>query len=58
MMSCCVCGEFSGRRELCVECLYMVYPHQVVNEGAKRLAHTVMAVPDMPVRHTASLLER
>lgn len=58
MMSCCVCGEWSGRREICIECAYGLWPHQVVNEGAKQLARAVLPVPDFPLRHTASLLDR
>jgi hypothetical protein len=47
MMNCCVCREHSGRMEICYECALMVWPHRVVNHGAKQLARTLMPVPTL-----------
>lgn len=48
MMSCCICGEFSGRMEICQQCALMLWPHEIINGGAKELADKLMAVPPPP----------
>jgi hypothetical protein len=58
MMSCCVCGEFSGRMEICPVCALMLWPHQSINSGAKQLAAKLMPVPDPVPRHAVHLLDR
>jgi hypothetical protein len=52
MMNCCVCQSNSGRREICYTCAVSLWPHRIVNPGAKKLARTIMAAPDpTPLRH-------
>lgn len=48
MVNCCVCRQFSGRMEICYECAVMVWPHRLVNNGAKVLATKLLPVPDTP----------
>ena len=58
MMFCCVCGEKSFRREVCQECAEILWPHRIVNAGARQLARTLLPVPEPPMRHAASVLAR
>ena len=48
MNLCCSCRQPCGRQEVCLTCAVMLWPHRVVNEGAKRLKHTVLPVPEPP----------
>lgn len=44
MTVCSVCGNHSGRLEVCTLCAPMIWPRQVINEGAKRLSQTLLGV--------------
>jgi hypothetical protein len=45
MRNCVVCQRRSGRMEICYECAVLLWPHRVVNVGAKRLSKRLMPVP-------------
>jgi hypothetical protein len=47
MGNCRICGHFSGRMEVCFECAMMLWPHRVVNPGAKELSRRLLPVPDL-----------
>lgn len=58
MMSCCVCGGFSGRMEICPICAAGLWPHEIINDGAKALATRLMPVPDLPMNHAVHVLDQ
>lgn len=49
MMECCACGHHSGRMEICPTCARMVWPHKVINPGAKQLKRALLPVNNAPV---------
>lgn len=45
IMTCSICGQRSGRMEICFQCAMSLWPHRKVNPAARELARQLQPVP-------------